>query len=90
VTAQDISEVVKCEGETVVVNFHGALISTAIALHVGMGIEILVFITGKRARATVVYVDPEQPRLCGIALDQPQNIWGLSLPPEDWADDDGS
>lgn len=77
----------KCEGETVVVNFHGALISTALALRVGMGIEVWVLITGKRARAMVVFVDPEQPRFCGIALDEPQNIWGVSLPPEDWPED---
>jgi hypothetical protein len=31
-----------------------------------------------------VYVDPELPFLCGVALETPQNIWGLSLPPDDW------
>jgi hypothetical protein len=57
-----------------------------------MRIEIQVFITGKHASATVVYVDPEQPRFSGIALEQPQNIWGVSLPPEDWpnADPEGA
>jgi len=84
VEAQGLGEPLQCEGETVVVNFHGALISTAVPLRVGMGIELRVFITGKRARATVVFVDPEQPRFCGIALQQPQNIWGVSLPPADW------
>jgi hypothetical protein len=33
-----------------------------------------------------MYIDPEQPLYCGIELDQPRNIWGLSLPPEDWQD----
>lgn len=31
-----------------------------------------------------VYVDPQQSLHCGIALVKPHNIWGLSLPPEDW------
>jgi len=61
-------------------NCHGAFISTAIALRVGMTIDIRVVLTGKCARATVVYVNREQPRLCGVALDQSQNIWGMSLP----------
>lgn len=77
-----------CEGETEVVNCHGAFISTANALRVGMRIEIDVVLTGKRARATVIYVDHDQPRLCGIALDQSQNIWGVLLPPEDWSEAD--
>ena len=88
VEAQGISEPLNCEGETVVVNLHGAFISTAIALRVGMTIDIGVVVTGKRARATVIYVDHEQPRLCGVALEQSQNIWGVALPPEDWSEHD--
>jgi hypothetical protein len=41
-------------------------------------------VTGKCARATVVYVNREQPRFCGVALEQSQNVWGITLPPEDW------
>jgi hypothetical protein len=77
------------EGETIVVNLHGALISTAVELSKGLKIEIQVFLTDKRAQAEVVYVDPEQPLRCGIALAKPENIWGISLPPEDW-DESGS
>ena len=77
------------EGETIVVNLHGALISTPITLRVGMPIEIHVFLTDKRARAEVVYLDPAQPLQCGIELAKPQNIWGVSLPPEDWHEDVG-
>jgi hypothetical protein len=40
--------------------------------------------TGKRGDAKVVYVDPERPRVCGIALDKPENIWGVPVPPDDW------
>jgi hypothetical protein len=53
---------------TIYVNRHGALISTAVALGVGMKIEIRVILTDKRAFADVVYVDPDQPRLCWWAL----------------------
>jgi hypothetical protein len=73
-----------CEGETIVVNLHGSLIATACRLAVGMRISIHVYLTDKRAKARVVYADPEDPLHCGIELDQPQNIWGVPLPPDDW------
>lgn len=88
IEAQGVAEPLTCEGETEVVNLHGAFISTAVALRVGMTVDIRVVLTGKCARATVVYVDREQPRFCGVALDQSQNIWGILLPPDDWAEDD--
>ena len=77
-----------CDGETIIVNLHGALISTPMALSKGMRIQIQVFLTDKRAQAEVVYVDPEQPLHCGIALAKPENIWGMSLPPDDWIESD--
>jgi hypothetical protein len=73
-----------CKGETVVVNLHGAMILTDAHLRVGMRIVIHVILTDKRAVAKVVYVDPDRPLYCGVALERPQNIWGLSLPPIDW------
>jgi PilZ domain len=73
-----------CDGETVVVSLYGALISTAIGLTVGMRVSIHVYLTDKRAKGRVVYVDPKNPLRCGIELDKPQNIWGVPLPPEDW------
>ena len=79
-----MTEPLTCEGETVTVNLHGALINTLAPPRVGMRIEIRVILTDKRAAADVVYVDPEQPRHCGIALAKPENIWGLSLPPDNW------
>jgi hypothetical protein len=66
------------------INRHGALILTAVALRVGMKIGVHVLQTGKRAIADVVYVDPEQPRHCGINLEKPENICGLPSPPNDW------
>jgi hypothetical protein len=78
------TESLTCEGETIVVNLHGALISTALWLSVGMRISIHVYLTDKRAKARVVYVDPANPLHCGVELDQPRNIWGVPLPPGDW------
>jgi hypothetical protein len=88
IETQGIAEHLICEGETVIVNLHGALVSTAVALSVGMKIAIHVYLTGKRAAAEVVYVDPEKPLRCGIELVIPQNIWGISLPPKDWHEGD--
>ncbi len=73
-----------CEGETIVVNLHGALIATAAALTVGMKISVHVFLTDKHAAARVVYISQEDPLRCGIELEKPQNIWGVFLPPDDW------
>jgi hypothetical protein len=84
IEAQGVAEPLKCEGETAVVNLHGAFISTAIPLRVGMIVDIFVVATGKCARATVVYVNREQPQFCGLALEQSQNVWGITLPPADW------
>jgi len=84
IKAQGVAEPVVCEGETILVNLHGALISTSVGLSLGMKIEIQVYVTGKSANATVVYVDPEYSLHCGIALTLPNNIWGISLPPNDW------
>jgi hypothetical protein len=72
-----------CDGETIVVNLQGALIATGIGLSTGMRISIHVYVTDKRAAARVVYVNPENPLHCGIALDEPRNIWGVPLPPND-------
>ena|SRR5436190_12145196 len=84
IEAKSLTEPLVCDGETHVVNLHGALISTAVTLPVGVEIEVYVILTDKRASAKVVYVDPDQPRQCGIALKEPKNIWGVSLPPSDW------
>ena len=86
IEAQGVAEPLTWQGETSVVNLHGALISTTVPLRVGMRIEIRVIPTDKRA--DVVYVDPDQPRICGIGLVKPENIWGLSLPAQDWHEDD--
>ena len=68
------------EGETIVVNLHGALISTSLHVSVGTRISIHVYLTDKRATARVIYVDSAMR--CGIELEEPRNIWGVPLPPD--------
>ena len=87
IKTQGINEPLTCEGDTIVVNLHGALISTTVGLTEGIRVEIQVYLTGKRAQAQVVYIDPNQPLHCGISLTKPENIWGVSLPPDDWSED---
>jgi hypothetical protein len=84
ITVEDGAERRTCDGETIVVNLHGALIATALGLTSGMRISIHVYLTDKRAAARVVYIDPKNPLHCGIELDEPRNIWGVSVPPDNW------
>jgi hypothetical protein len=84
IKVEGVSDPLTCGGETIVVNRHGALISTMVRLRVGMKIEVRVIQTDRRALAQVVYVDPDWPRQCGIGLENPQNFWGVPMPPDDW------
>ena len=84
ISVQGLSEPLTCDGETITVNRHGAFISSSVPLRMEMKVKIEVVLTDKSAHAKVVYVDPERPRLCGIALAEPENIWGVSVPPDDW------
>jgi len=84
ITVKGEAEAFTCEGETVVVNLHGALIKTARELLAGQRIELHVYLTGKSAGARVVHMSNEDRLHSGIELDHPMNIWGVSLPPEDW------
>src|ERR1700726_2557573 len=45
VVARSLRETLTCDGETILVNCHGALISSTIPLRVGMEIEIYVILT---------------------------------------------
>src|SRR5262245_47891616 len=85
IRVEDNADSVTCEGETVVVNLHGALLNTAQPLKIKSHIVVQVHLTGKQAKAHVVYIDEGDPLRCGIALLEPRNIWGVSLPPEDWS-----
>ena len=84
ISAQGVSEPLTCDGETIIVNRRGALISSTVPLRMELRIEVHVIMTDKRAKAKVVYLDAERPFVCAVALDEPENIWGLSIPPDDW------
>ena len=68
IEVKDAGDSLTCEGETIIVNLHGALISTPIQLSVGMRIWVYVYLTDKRASCQVVYLDPENWLRCGIEL----------------------
>lgn len=76
-----------CDGETIVVNLHGALVKTSDKLELGARIKLHVQLTGKSAEARVVFASRQRPLEFGVALDQPQNIWGIALPPADWTEE---
>ena len=78
------AEAQTCDGETIVVNFQGALIATGIGLSTGMRISIHVYVTDKRAAARLLSIDVKNPMQCVIELEEPRNIWGVALPPNDW------
>ena len=69
---------------TVTVNLHGALIRTVTPLQIGCEIQVTVYLTNKSSLARVVHVADDDPLTCGIELDNPQNIWGVPLTPDDW------
>lgn len=79
-------EVGAIKGVTVVVNLHGALIRTVKPIVLESGITVTVYLTGKSAKARVVHVASNNALTCGIELEVPQNIWGVSVSnaPEDW------
>jgi hypothetical protein len=74
ISAKGLNQPLTCDGETMVVNRHGAFVSCTVPLCMGLKIEDHVIMTDKRAAAEVVYVDLERPILCGVALDKPENI----------------
>jgi hypothetical protein len=84
ISAKGVGHPLTSDGETIVVNRHGALVSCTVPLRVGLEIEVHVIMTDKSAAAKVVYVEPERPFVCGIELHKPENIWGLAFPPDDW------
>ena len=61
-------------GKTLVVNKHGALISTIPGLQSGMWLCITVATSGKSARARVVWDIPQSEGRYGIELETPENL----------------
>ena len=70
IKAYGIEAPVTCEGETIVVNLHGALISTATGLNVGMMLDIHVYLTGN-SRASPAIVNGLLLMSTGVWLQKP-------------------
>lgn len=76
---------------TLVVNNHGGKIATAHHLHLGTEVSILNPALGVKAQARVVWLG-EKPGAgdlhhVGLQLLEPQNVWGVAFPPDDWSGD---
>lgn len=80
ILAQGLTEPITCEGEIIVVNRHGALISTSVSFARRNEDRDSCHSDEKRAPASAVYVDLDRLRVCGIGLVEPENIWRLALP----------
>jgi hypothetical protein len=70
-------------GKTLVVNKHGALISTISGLQSGMRLCITVAASGKSVAARVVWDAAQSQGRYGIELDIPGNPWGIIFPLDD-------
>ena len=74
---------------TLIVNKHGGKIATT--RHLAMGTEILIEnrALGVVAKANVVWLgekhDPGELPHAGLQLHEPQNVWGIAFPPDDWS-----
>ena len=71
-------------GKTLVVNKHGALISTIPGLKAGMRLCITVANGGKSAWAKVVWDSAQSEGRYGIELETPENLWKIYISPPDW------
>jgi hypothetical protein len=69
-------------GKTLVVNKHGALISTIPGLKSGMQLCITVAASGKSAGAQVVWDGARGDGRYGIELETPDNLWDIMSTPE--------
>jgi len=78
----------KEKSRTIVINKHGAKISTYHNLTLGADLTVENQLLGRSAQATVVWLGdkrtPRGPVEIGIQLSEAQNLWGIELPPEDW------
>ena len=78
----------KEKSRTIIINKHGAKMSTYHNLTLGADLTVENQLLGRSAQATVVWLGdkrtPRGPMEIGIQLSEAQNLWGIELPPEDW------
>jgi hypothetical protein len=74
---------------TQAVNMHGGKIATTHRLTMGTEILIENRTRGVVAKARVVWLggkdDAEDLHLVALELLEPQNVWGMTFPPDDWS-----
>jgi len=77
-------------GVTVLVNKHGAKIATTLRFRVGDYVRLTIPASNRSQLARVAWVDQDNLGTArvnfGIALEEPENFWGVYFPPEDWND----
>jgi hypothetical protein len=74
ISAKGLSQPLTSDGETIVVNRHGAMVSCTVQLCMGQKIAVHVIMTDKSAAAEVVYVDPERPFVLGLHCTNPRTL----------------
>jgi hypothetical protein len=74
---------------TLIVNKHGGKIATTRHLAMGTEISIENRALGVVAKASVVWLGekhhPGELHHAGLQLHEPQNVWGIAFPPDDWS-----
>jgi hypothetical protein len=70
-------------GETITVNLHGALARIPAPLKRGDRVSLHVHHTDKSVTGIVVFENSGGSQF-GIELQNPENIWGVAVPPADW------
>jgi hypothetical protein len=70
--------------ETLMVNKHGARVRTPLPLTLGMELVVAVPASGRSQAAHVVWQHEDGLNQYGLALTSPENLWGITFPPEDW------
>ena len=88
VTALDATSPFSESGHTLIINSQGCGVRLSRSLKPGTEVFLDELPTGKRVTAQVANCVPlgtgSKYWLVGIALDQPENIWGIHPAPEDW------
>lgn len=73
---------------TLTVSKHGGKIATVHQLSLGTEVTVGNRFTGQSAKATIAWLGggstPQDPREVAVQLHEPQNLWGVRFPPDDW------
>ena len=87
-SVKSVGGVYEGPGVTVMVNKHGAKIVTAVRFQAGDYVRLTIPASNRSQLARVAWVDQENRGVArvafGIALEEPENFWGVYFPPGDW------